>query len=102
MSLDTFVKGTTVKFTTTFLDSDGNTLTVTGATIRLNYEVDGDEVTQSFPMVDDTGDSWTYEWDTGAADVDKGIVSYHMESAGGSQESAAQGKFKILANDAAP
>lgn len=93
-----YVRGTTLKFSATFTDEAGASMTPVTATLRLAYYISGTITTTSLAMTI-AGSTATKTWDSGAADA--GDVDWFV-IATGTSEPAAEGTFELTANDANP
>lgn len=103
MSAPSFVRGTTILFSTTFTDFYGNVVQPGSGTVEIAYQdPNGNELTVSLPMTAPTGppplDQWTAEWDTRGAGV--GAVSYSIHSDPGLPFAVEDGELVLCANQA--
>lgn len=94
--LDTYTRGQKIGFTATFIDANGNSVTPSGATLRIVYAVNGVETTTDYTMTMD-GASAKYNWSSKGAD--RGKIEWFIYPAG-SSEATSQGYFLLKANKA--
>lgn len=92
-------RGSTIFWTVTFYNKNGDPVDPSGATLKIAYKVAGVLTTIAVDMVDGGSHTWTYEWDSSLADV--GYVEWWAQSTD-APKSALQGSFELDANRANP
>lgn len=97
-AIDKRIRGATISFSSTFVDSTGAAYTPPSATLRLVYRVSG-VVTTATPSMTMVGATASYAWDSSVADAD---YVYWFITTGGSSKAAGEGEFLLVANTANP
>lgn len=97
-STTTITRGTTVSFTTTFYDVNGNVVQPAAATINITYPTTaGGSATFPLAMTGPTGNgTWTAQWDSRGAGI--GAVEWSVHSDPGPPFGVEDGYFVLTGN----
>jgi hypothetical protein len=98
--MKTFTRDSTIKFKFNFRNAAGEIMNpLGGADISLSYMPhSGDDITtQTYPLVQ-SGNDWTYEWDSSVAAPC--VIAVHAQTNDGPPTSSIDTEFRLKANRA--
>lgn len=98
MAIQTFIRGASIGFTATFVDTAGNPLVPSGANLTLNYLASG-VWTQAILAMTMTGGTAFAAWDSSVADATS--VEWFILPTGG-VKAPSEGSFFLLKNKSNP
>lgn len=93
------VRGTSVTFTATFYDVDGNVITPNTATLFVYHRINDAASTTNTAMVSINATSYAATWDS--TGVDPGVISWSIVGQS-DDKSVTEGSFRVLAGKATP
>ena len=99
--MDEVVRPGSIEITTTFVDMDGAPINPGNAFLCIAYSHDGVPVIDQVAMTLDSSDGTTWRAFWASAPADDGTCCWHILT-NGALPGATQGRFKVIANPAAP